>query len=352
MSVFLHDVSITSPAQAWYAIKAQAIRSSLGGTNWTLRTSGSGTGGVYSQAGDVIVSAATLATDLAWFVLRGHGVTDSGVVYRRELCVQISQPSGDVRITYSAREGFVTGAPSPSRVPTATDGVLVHGGGTDAAPTFAALLPAAGAWLDARFSEVDDSVWIMAYPTGGGLPTALIFLEPTRALYRTGGELVDHDPIVIYARAGADCATWQALCAEATGPLGWLALITDPVRQLWGRTPLDARCAWDGAAWRPVLPAGLPASPQWTTPVYAQEVGRYARRVGLSGAALLAKEAGNLNTTGDKGEGLYLRLSGTRFATPTVLDDVDPSSGASMPRNILAAGDLQLPWELAASVAQ
>lgn len=352
MSVFVHDFSITSAAAAYYALKAQALLTTTAGVNWELRTSGSGTGGVYSQAGDVIGDASKLGTDLAWFVLRGHGITDLGVVYKRELCLQISQPSGDVRITYSARAGFILGSPSPSRVPTAADGVLVHGGGTDAAPTFAPFLPTSGAWLQARFSEGDDSLWIMAYPIGGGLPTALMFLEPLQALYRTGGELVDHDPAVLYCRANADCATWPALASEVNGPLGWLALVTDPARQLWGRMPLDVRCAWDGAAWRPIMAGGLAASPQWTSPVYAQDVGRYARRVGLAGAALAAKEAGNANTTGDKGEGLYIRSSGTRFATATVLDDIDPSSGAALPRSIIAVGDLQLPWELAASIAQ
>lgn len=350
MPVFIHDHSVTSHAGAWYAVKSKAIISTTGGPNWQCRTSGSGTGGVYSQAGDVITGAGVLATDRSWFVLKGKGLLDGGTVYFRELCVQVSA-GGQVRIKVSPRAGFVQGTPAPDVTPSAADERYLLGGGTDGAPTFETLLPAAGAWLQARFSEGDDAIWIATYAVGGGLPTSLFFLEPTKAVYSSGGYLIDKDPAVYYARAGANCATYLDLASQVRGPLGALDLADLAGGELWARLPAAARFSLDDAdAAQIAIPSGLATSPLYASPTYAQDTLRFERRAALAGV-LKSKEAGNANTTGDKGEGLMLRYSGTRFASPAVLDNLDPSSGSVSPRAVLGMGDLLLPWELATAVA-
>lgn len=345
MSIFVENYSVTSAQAAWYTFKAAAINSTLlPNTNWTVVTSSTGSGGVYAQSGDVITNASSLG-NLSWFVLRGKGTLDSGTVYYRELCFQLDA-AGAVRITYSPRLGFVAGSPSTTRVPSANDGTLLYGGGTDAVPTFAALLPSNSVWMQARFSEVDDAFWVLTYSVGGSLPTCLFYLDVIPLSNTVGGALIDPDPCVIYARTGNDCATKTDLASVLRGPLGYLSLDV-PASTLFCRLPGTYRACLDTVEDpQATLPGAVttPPSIYFTTTVYQQETLRYERPTWLSGTTQTGN-VGNANTVGEKGNGTYLRWAGTNFAVPQLIGLINPASGINSANVVLGAGQLFFPWE-------
>lgn len=343
MTAFVHDVPVTGAATALWQLKYGATIGTLAPTNWEVVSSA--TGGVYAQSGDVISSESALLSPRAWFVLRGKAVLDGGVAYRQQLCVQ-TNGAGLVRLKVSPRAGFTAGATS-SRVPSASDERVLLGAGTDADPEFAALFPSAGAWLQGRFSEGSDDLWLMAYPTGGGLPTGLLCVLGLPQVRDGVGALVDSAPWAYYAGTGAACATVAALASEASGPMGLLGHLKTS-----GGTPIEAWCRLPAASLtvydadgvpQPAVPGHLPESPSRPSgALYAQAALRLSRRserAGLAGPG----EAGALNTCGDKGEVLGVRWSGRRFASPTLLATV--SAGGAAASAAVGAGDLILPWE-------
>lgn len=350
MTTSIHDVSLTSATVAPWTLKTALVTSTAGVYNWRIVSSGSGSGGVYAQSGDVITSQSVLANAGAWWVAEGHGVADGGTTYRRQVCWQ-TDGVGGLRAKVSPRGGFTGGSPSATRTPSATDERQWIGGGTDASPTYDALFPSSGAWLQGQVSETDDFFYLISYPVAGGPCSALLALG-TLALQRDGsGNLIDKDPAVYYARAGASAALASSLASEAYGPLGHLAY-GDEDDAAWVRLPAALRCVYDasGPTLQPVIPGGLPQSPSRVDAAYAADTLRLGRRGALAGTTTGAKEAGNLNTCGDKGEELRLRYSGRLYTVPTVLDSVDPSTGLTVGSALLALGNLVFPWSLGLAV--
>lgn len=348
---YLVNATPSSASQGLYFLKNLMITPySTVTTPRKIRTSGSGTGGVYALAGDVITADTVLTTDKAWFVVQGQPYLDYGgqgsyYVYR-ELCYQVNS-SGQMRIKYSPRAGFVGGSPSPSQVPSATDERVLVGGGTDGSPTFATLLPSSGYRLQATVYDTDDRFYALAYPVGGGAASMLLFLDLITPTPRgAAGNLLDKDGAVLYAATGSNCALRTDLCSEIRGPRSVLAYgdTSSPTKELWGRTPCQFRATLDASeAIQPIIPGGLPSSLLYTSPSYAQETPRYGRRSALAGTTLTG-EAGNNNTCDDKGEGSLYKLSGTVFSTPTLLDAIDPASGVVSNGTLLAIGHIVLPW--------
>lgn len=349
MATFSPNFSISSPQSAWYNFKATAISSTTTpASNWTVPTSSTGSGGVYAQLGDVITSSSSLG-NLAWFVLKGHGIVDSGVVYYRQLCFQFNT-AGDCRILYSPRAGF-TSAASTTLAPTATDQEILYGGGTNASPTFTALWPTAGAWMQARFSENDDSFFCFSYDVGGSYPTAMFYLDCTPLVYAVGGALIDHDPAVLYARVGANCALRTDLSSESHGPMGELSFLSATGAALWCRQAAEYRAVLDSSdAAQPTFPGGMTSqpSPYFTVPTYPQELLRYGRRTALAGTTQTG-DVGNLNTTGDKGYGTSLSWSGHMFAVPTLVSVSSVTSGGLSVGTIIGTGAIFVPWECGVS---
>lgn len=345
MSIFVENHSVISAQGAWYTFKAAAISSTTSANaNWTVLSSSTGSGGVYAQTGDVITSSASL-NNLSWFVLKGKGIVDGGTVYYRQLCFQFDA-AGAVRITYSPRDGFVSGSPSTTRVPSADDGTLVYGGGTDASPTFAALLPSGGVWMQGRFSEVDDAFWVLTYAVGGALPNCLFYLDVMPLWYTVGGSLIDPDPCVIYCRTGLASATKTDLASVLRGPLGYLSLDV-PASTLFCRLPGTYRVCLDTVEGpQATLPGAVttPPSIYFTTTIYQQETLRYERPTWLAGTSQ-SNNVGNANTVGEKGEGTYLRWAGTTFAVPQLIGLINPNSGSGSANVVLGAAELLFPWE-------
>lgn len=351
MPTFLANAALTSPQVAWYSFKATAISSTLApNSNWTVTTSSTGTGGVYAQSGDVITGPSSLG-DQSWFVLKGHGIVDGGVVYYRQLCFQFDM-SGNVRITYSPRNGF-TSAASTTLAPSATDQQILYGSGTNAAPTYLQLWPTSGAWLQARFSESDDAFLMFSYTVGGSYPTAMFYLEVIPPLYVIGGTLIDHDPAVLYARAGSNCALKTDLASELRGPMGELSFLSQTGADLWCRQAAAYRAVTDASEnAQPTIPGGMTSqpSPYYTVPTYPQDTLYYGRRTALAGVTEPG-DVGNVNTTGAKGQGITLRWSGQLFAVPALVSVSNVSTGGLTVGTIIGTAGIFLPWECGISPA-
>ena len=347
-ATFSHDVSLTAATTGLYEFKRQSLVSTYGTYNWYVTTSGTGSAGNYAQSGDVVTSASVLANTGAWWVMRGKGYIDGGTTYYQQLCWQ-TDGAGNVRLKRSARAGFTGGSPSASRVPSATDERVVWGGGTDASPTYAALWPTSAAWYQARYDEATDSIWALAYPSGGAAPTALFVLFCLSQARDSVGLLVDPDPYAVYVGTGSSCALETRLASEQHGPLGTLAY--GDATEAWVRLPAAVRCVRDVSGnLQPVLPAHLAASPFYADPTYAQETIRLMRRQEVAGTSTGANEGGDLNVTGDKGEELYVKMSGRNFDIPTVIAGLSQANSLPTGSALLGVGHLVLPWELGLSV--
>lgn len=141
---------LTTPTTGDYAV--YSIKDKWKEWGATVPMSSTGAGGGYSSSTDVITAAvgagsmstAGLATGLGWVKLR-LGTGANGVGYR-EITIQRGTSSLLYRVVYSPT-GLLGGTPGDTRTPSAvvsTDQVTLIGGGSEAAPTFAQMLPGDG----------------------------------------------------------------------------------------------------------------------------------------------------------------------------------------------------------------
>lgn len=343
---WLEGATPATPEAVLWEVLRTLKTSALGGTPRHVRTSGSGAGGVYSQAGDVWGNVSVLSGVGAWAVLRGRPFFDGpgtpDHVVHREWLIQVDG-AGGLRVLYSPRLGFVGGSPSPSRAPTAADGRTWIGGGTDASPTYETLFPA-GHRAVGHASEYDDHFWFGGYPVGGGPLSYLIFVDlPDQELRADSGMLLDSDPAVLYARSGANCALEADLSSEAVGPRSVFARGT--TAELWGRCPAQVTRVRDASGTlRSVFPGGGSSSLLYPLPTFPEEPLRYVRRAGLSGV-LQPGEEGNPTTCDEKRRsGRIAWTSGPAATVPALLDRLDPVSRAPARNTALAVGNIVLRW--------
>jgi len=131
-----------SPANGSLAV--YLYLATLVAAGWTKTKDSDGT--TFSGTGVQITSGASgangLANTSAWFVLQAPAVSGQ----QRSVCLQRSANNTQWRIKYSYAAGFTGGSPSATQVPSATDEVILLGGGTDASPSFATALPADGGY--------------------------------------------------------------------------------------------------------------------------------------------------------------------------------------------------------------
>ncbi len=301
-----------------------------GAAPWTVPTSGDAS--VYAQSGNVIASAASLVPG-AWLVLRSpaYYVSPSSTTPRYlEYALQRGSAANLWRIKRSVRAGFTGGSPGPERTPSATDEVVLLGGGTDASPTYAALLPTDATYrLQACGLESAIGFYLLCYPIGGGQPTAIWWLDPIVNPPVDAGELsFDPDPWVSYLATTSACRA-VSLGGEAAGPKAWLKY--GAVDAAWVTTPAMLGAVYDASdVLRVAMPAGLPTNP-WTGD-YEDAQLRYVRRAALGG------------TCGDKRLGSLARWCGTSLTTGTILSGRD-ASGVVTDAQWIVAGDVLLPWD-------
>ena len=114
---------------------------------WTKKADSDGT--TYSSSGVQVTSGNSGANGLgntnAWVRLQAPSVNHGSVVnQKREITIQRGTTDLNWRIKYSASAGFTGGSPGISQTASSTDEVVMHGAGTDAAPTYS------GSWFPAN----------------------------------------------------------------------------------------------------------------------------------------------------------------------------------------------------------
>jgi hypothetical protein len=348
MATYSENVSVTDAATVPWALKTGMLASTCQpGPNWTVVASGNAV--QWTPQGDVLTDRAMMLRAGAWWVLAGHRWYDGTGYYRQQLCFQVDG-AGGLRWKVSPRAGFTDfTACSPTVAPTATDQRVRWGGGTDSSPTYTAIFPTSGSWLQARYDEATDAMWAMCYPSAGGLPTMFLAVEPTSNA-QVNGIAVDKAPWVYQAGTGVSCSLGLFWGSELRGPLGVLGygVVRSGIAQdAWVVLPagLPAAVYDQFGVLQIMLPGALPQSPGYlSSPVYAQGVPRCGRRGSLAGTSTNPTyESGNLNTVGDKGDCLTIRYSGQTFSTPTLLTSVDPCTGVTG-TSLIGVGSLVLPW--------
>lgn len=170
---------------------------------WSNKSDSDGT--TYSATGGQVTGGGTGAHGLgnndAW--VRLQCPTTNG--NKRELCIQRGTGNTAWRITYSAAAGFTGGSPGATQVPTATDEVVIAGGGTDGSPSFATLLPTDNTYrchAVAGASTEGYSFWFAATTTG--------------AFFASGSTLWTFDTLATFDASDVD-PTWQSLDVPASG---------------------------------------------------------------------------------------------------------------------------------------
>lgn len=161
----------------WYYMKE-----TLKSAGWTVRCSGDGLS-AYGSSSDIITHAGSgangISNNLAWYVIYK---TCSYTGQRREFCVQMMAASHTThRLSDSASAGFVTGSPSATRIPDASDEIIIFGGGTSAAPTGTAWLDGSTARTHHYIADNNSVGWYMhgSYTTGDTLPiSGFVGLDP------------------------------------------------------------------------------------------------------------------------------------------------------------------------------
>lgn len=186
---------------------------------WTVESSSDGT--TYNSSGDQISSGSSgangMANTNAWFRIRDPG----GM---REFTFQRGTTDLLWRTKYSALDRFIGGSPSATQTPTATDGQIINGGGTDASPTFFTLFTTNGTY---RWHVIADNAvsgpalgaaygfWALASLTTSSSARTAICLEPLLpGTYpvcddRTNPTTGDADPCVVFFAYTGTEIPWQ-----------------------------------------------------------------------------------------------------------------------------------------------
>ena len=204
-----------------------ALKTQLKAAGWTIPRSSDGI--TYNAAGDQIthagIGAGGLSNNGAWFVAEEPGG-------RRQWCFQLGaavNSSTQMRVKYSALAKFTGGSPAYQRVPSATDEQTLAGSGTDAAPTYASILPT----NTYRYHIVANSVAV-----GGAYYFCLFTTQIASATQGTG--LIFQEPMFPGSYSSADGDPVIVQCNTSSGgpsnPSAWFGFGTGA--QVWQPTGL------------------------------------------------------------------------------------------------------------------
>jgi hypothetical protein len=310
MSYVFDKSAPSTGAVAMYNFKACAKTA-----GWSVPSSGDGLSS-YSSSSDTITGSSSgangLANSSAWFRIRDP----AGV---REITVQRNS-NLNWRIKYSASARFTGGSPSATQTPSATDEVILLGGGTDASPTYAALLTAdAGYTWKVGFDNASPyGFWSGGIINGGASLGGAFWMDPVN------GDASDTDPVVFYIPGGAwNSASYYGL----SGPKGWLS---NTHTSSGNFVVLSAAVYYDSGNAANLFPAGLVTNPfsgkqDGIPPFYARRAAATAPQ-GVKGVSRMLKWIG---TSKSNGETLtvvssqdYIIMSGLAFpwdgTTPSV----------------------------------
>jgi hypothetical protein len=188
---------------------------------WTKVRDSDGT--TYSASGTQVTGPAAGTNGLnnarAWFVMQQPG---GG----RQFCFQRATAGTDYqwRVKYSYSAGFSGGSPAATVTPSATDEVVLLGGGTDASPSFGSMFASSPGTYRAHCIAQDAAVsgvyafYCFCTPNAGGSPNGGIWLEPLAA---GSFPAADTDPCIVggctTSPFGTTAANYRAWYMKGTG---------------------------------------------------------------------------------------------------------------------------------------
>jgi hypothetical protein len=199
------------------AIAVFNLKTELKAHGWTVPSSSDGT--TYNASGDQITTGASGAGGLdnasAWFRLRSA----NGLV---EFTVQ--RGTGGAPNNYRIKIGktaFTAGSPSATQTPTVADPTydekVALGGGTDAAPSFGALIGAVGTTrIKTMVDDATGEFYMAGFPDGGGNPNCAFML--------TGFDGYDPDdtwPYMVYV-VSTGAWTGSAMSSTTGNCFSWM----------------------------------------------------------------------------------------------------------------------------------
>jgi hypothetical protein len=246
-----------------------------GSCGWVAKGSGDGTGGHFSATdGTALTNGGHGAFGFfnvgSWIRLQSPTTGING--QKREFIFQCGSGTNgtwSLRTKYSPNvtgsTGFTGGSPSATRVPSATDEIVIWGDGTDASPTYASW---GGAGNNDHYfschimadSDGDDGYcWAICGEPGYQSPVPSFGCMAMDIMRQGTFDPSDPDPMVLYMNAGSgngynidltggsschalvgpytgQANSWQGVVL--TGPAGWYATGTD----FWSGTSGDDRC--------------------------------------------------------------------------------------------------------------
>jgi hypothetical protein len=256
--------------------------------------SGTGIGGRYTICGLIQASATDLMTQGSWLILQLPPYLTSprpagGAVYHRQFAIQRGTTNATWKIKYSARAGFTGGTPGPAEMPSATDEVIILGGGTDAIPTYGTLLPPDGSYrmqINIYDGDLCPGFYLVTYPLGDPTVNAAFMMDalsPGSYPVDSLGISQEQDPVVIYQNFGVNTLKAATLASETSGPRGWLNYTyTLPPTQSFTRLPASVEAVFDSLGVLQVeIPRGLNQSVLDDSIVTSRAT--YARRSALGG---------------------------------------------------------------------
>jgi len=173
------------------AVAIYNLKTLLKAQGWTVQASGDASS--YNASGDLITTGAAGAGGLgntkAWFRIQDP----AGV---REYTCQRGANNYQYRIKYSFAGKFTGGTPGLDQTPTATDEVVIVGGGSDASPTYATVLHSGDGtyrWQCGADGASPYGFFGVGYPTGGGTDNGHWIYDPL-----DDTDPADADPYVHY----------------------------------------------------------------------------------------------------------------------------------------------------------
>ena len=265
------------------------------GAGWTKVQDSDGS--TYSNTGSQVVGPGTGANGFfntrAWVVLQSPAGAGS-----RQLCIQNTFSTGDYwRLKYSKQSGFTGGSPDAQTVPSATDEVLLFGGGSDASPGTVLYFPSAGGYYQqiAVDTAAPYGFYMVVYlKVSGSTYSSLIFDPMVANSYAN----TDADPLVIYITgATSDAITTTYLCHESLGPAAWYKY------GLAGAGFVHCTALMLSNATTQIFP-GLAGSNAYTSndliaPIIYHRRGNLSAPVGDKGQSSLLAWKGSARSTGD-----------------------------------------------------
>jgi hypothetical protein len=318
--VFTNNVTPTNGSDLMYRLKTLLLSA-----NWILKGNGDATNvsdvadNTATAAGtDYITSAGAMAATNAWWRVRMAGTSP-----QMEFVFQRGTTNLVWRIKFSPT-GFVGGTATATRVPSATDEVVLCGGGTDASPTFTTIFAADGGY---RLHIIADNAapygWVyVTYPNGGGNPNGAMMLDPL-----TGTAVGDTTPYAVYlsqsvgsAFRGSGVSLDFTNESGASAPLVYLSTTLSAANFV---RALPNGYGFAGGSVM-IIPGNTGSNPFDAKDLELPPI--YMRRATLSGL------------TGYKGISSLMRWNGTTRAT-------GDTHTVSTTRDRIIVGDITLPWD-------